>query len=66
MSWSERAHSLLRQGYSEAEAYAIVAEERAVVEREARRPQLPTTVEEARTCTADCCAVDDQEGQCAA
>lgn len=61
MSWTKRALEYMREGYTEAEALAIVAaERRAVAEGEARRPPI-TSPDEARTCTADCCATDDME-----
>ena len=58
MSWTGRARELLSQGYTESEAYEIVALERKAAERDARRP-IPSTVEDAVTCTADCVADDE-------
>ena len=58
MSYMKRVLEYVREGYTEAEAFEIVALERKAAEREARRP-IPTTAEDALTCTADCCAEED-------
>lgn len=61
MSWMKRVLDYEREGYTEAEAYALVRAEREAAEAEAGDVIFCAAPE-----PACCCADDEEEGQCAA